>query len=337
MSRTPKKTIAIIGATGLQGSSVAEAFLALPNWTVRAITRNPFSPSAQQLASAGCEVVPGDLNSIESLEAAFTGAHAIFSNTDFWGPYTSDPDRDSERAFNTEVQHGKNAAIAASRVPTLERFVYSALASMNKGSGGKYARSLHCESKAAVVDYIENEQAELAKKTSFIYLGAYATNPLLAPRFDPQSEVYKFTVQVHGSCRMPIIDTGASTGGFVRELAISEPAGTKLLAHDRDSFVSMDEVVQIWTRVTGGEAVLETVSIDDIYAATGVPIEALEAPRAIEEFGYMAGVEKYILPGDLRVEVKTRSFEEWLAASDWRGLRAKSEAELKSIKGSNSK
>ncbi|KAL4789056.1 hypothetical protein BDV19DRAFT_374704 [Aspergillus venezuelensis] len=331
---TTKKTIAIIGATGTQGSSVAKSFLSLPNWSVRAITRNASSPAAKDLIAQGCTVVAADLNSIDSLRAAFTGAHAIFVNTDFWGPYISDPNRDSDKAFNMEITHGKNAAIAAAGVSTLERYVYSALASMRKGSSGKYARSLHCESKAAVVEYIEREQVELAKKTSFIYIGAYATNPLFSPRFDAESEIYRFTVQVSGSCKMPIIDTGASTGGFVRELVVTEAAGIKLLAHDRDSYLSMDEVVQIWERVTGGKVVLETISLDELYAATGVPIEALEAPVAIEEFGYMAGVEKYVLPRDLQNEVSTKSFEEWLAAGDWRSLRAKGEAELASIKGS---
>ncbi|KAL4948909.1 putative hscarg dehydrogenase [Aspergillus filifer] len=329
---TIKKTIAIIGATGIQGSSVAKSFLSLPNWTVRAITRNASSSSARALASQGCTVVEADLNSIDSLRAAFADAHAIFVNTDFWGPYISDPNRDSDKAFNTEVTHGKNAAIAAAGISTLERYVYSALASMKRGSNGKYARSLHCESKAAVVEYIESDQIELAKKASFIYIGAYATNPLFSPRFDAEGQVYRFTLQIGGSCRMPIIDTGASTGGFVRELVVTESAGLKLLAHDRDSYLSMDEVVQIWERVTGGKAALETVSLSELYAASGVPIEALEAPIAIEEFGYMAGVEEYVLPGDLQNEVPTKSFEEWLAAGDWRSLRAKGVAELASIK-----
>ncbi|KAL4938609.1 hypothetical protein BDV06DRAFT_200570 [Aspergillus oleicola] len=337
MSTTTKKTIAIIGATGTQGSSIAKSFLPLPNWSVRAISRNASSRAAQDLASLGCTVVEADLNSIDSLRAAFIGAHAIFVNTDFWGPYTPDPNRDGDKAFRAEVTHGKNAAIAAAGIPTLERYVYSALASVKRGSGRKYGRSLHCESKAAVVEYIENEQVELAKKTSFIYIGAYATNPLFSPRFDAENEVYRFTVQISGSCRMPIIDAGASTGGFVCELVVTEPAGVKLLAHDRDSYLSMDEVVQAWERVTAKKGMLETISLDELHAATGVPIEALEAPIAIEEFGYMAGVGKYILPGDLQNEVQTKSFEEWLAAGDCRGLRGEGEAELASTKGPKGK
>jgi hypothetical protein len=56
---------------------------------------------------------------------------------------------------------------------------------MKKLSGGKYFQSCHWESKAAIVEYIENELPNLAKKTSFVYLGAYNTNGLLAPRLDP--------------------------------------------------------------------------------------------------------------------------------------------------------
>lgn len=56
-----KKIIAVIGATGAQGGSVANIFLddeALKSeWTVRAVTRDPSSEKAKALASKGAEVV----------------------------------------------------------------------------------------------------------------------------------------------------------------------------------------------------------------------------------------------------------------------------------------
>lgn len=73
-----KKTIAIVGATGTQGQSVANTFLSLPNWHVRGLTRNTASEKAKALEKAGAEVVAADLNDIESLRRAFAGAHAIF-------------------------------------------------------------------------------------------------------------------------------------------------------------------------------------------------------------------------------------------------------------------
>lgn len=51
---------------------------------------------------------------------------------------------------------------------------------MKAASGGKYPHSNHWETKASIVEYIQAEQPELAKKTSYIYIGAYITNPFLA-------------------------------------------------------------------------------------------------------------------------------------------------------------
>ncbi|KAL3471191.1 hypothetical protein BJX99DRAFT_266935 [Aspergillus californicus] len=330
---TPK-IIAIAGATGNQGSSVVHAFLNTPNWKARALTRNPSSPAAQALSSLGAELVKADLSDISSLESAFAGAHAIFLNTDFWGPYVSgiggSATHSSDDAFNTEVSHGKNAAIAASKVSTLERFVYSALGPIQRASGGRYTQSYHWDAKAAIVDYIENEQTDLAKKTSFFYPGAYATNPLFMPKLDPQTGIYQFFLPLQGETKIPIIDAAGSTGVFVRELIQNEVPGTKLLAYD--SFISLNEVVDVWARVTGKKAELVSVSAEYMNTEFGIPLEVLEAPRFIEESGYMGGIEGWIGPEGLRIPVQTDSFEAWLGKRDWRGILDAGEVELEGVK-----
>ncbi|KAL2846884.1 hypothetical protein BJY01DRAFT_213148 [Aspergillus pseudoustus] len=330
------KTIAIIGATGNQGSSVAHTFLQAPNWRVRAITRNTSSTKAQALAAQGAELAQADLNDLASLEAAFQGAHAVFVNTDFWGPYVSGATEtgkthSSDDAFNEELNHGKNAAIAASRVPTLERFVYSALGPIKRASGGKYAQSYHWDSKASIVDYIEAEQPELVRKTSIIYIGVYATNPLFMPRRDPESGVWKFVLPMRGETEIPIIDTPASTGAFVHALVEHEPAGTKLLAYD--SYLSINKVVETWARATGKKAELVTVTSEYMHEHLNIPWEVLEAPLWIDEVGYMAGIENWIGAKDLKVRPSTKSFAEWLASRDWEGVLDDGHKELESVKG----
>jgi uncharacterized protein YbjT (DUF2867 family) len=88
---TTKKITAVIGATGSQGSSVVSEFLSLSDWTVRGITRDVSSKFAKALAAKVVEVVPGNLDDLASLTAAFQNANAIFAVTDFWMPF-SDPD-----------------------------------------------------------------------------------------------------------------------------------------------------------------------------------------------------------------------------------------------------
>lgn len=338
MATSSRKTIAVIGATGQQGSSVANTFLKLPIWKVRAITRNPSSATARDLASRGAEVVHGDLADIESLSKAFQGAHAIFVNTDFWTTYrplmaevaagtkilkTGEPEP-SRIAFDTEVAHGKNAAQAAAQIPTLERFIYSALPHLQKLSGGKYKGSYHWDSKGTIVDYIEEELPGLAKKSSFLYLGAYNTNALLSPKLDPSDGKYKFTLPMTPNSRMPIINQNASTGLFVQALIENEKPGVKLLAYDKDSYLTIQQLVDVWSKASGKEASLVTVSIDYMHEKFGLPMEILEAPAFIVESGY-AGSMAITEPHQLSVPVQTQSFEEWLEKRDWKTLLAADE------------
>jgi uncharacterized protein YbjT (DUF2867 family) len=65
------KVIAVTGATGVQGGSVARTMLKTPGWSVRAITRNPSSDAAKALVSEGATVVQADFDDESSLAKAF--------------------------------------------------------------------------------------------------------------------------------------------------------------------------------------------------------------------------------------------------------------------------
>ena len=338
MTSTAKKIIAIVGATGNQGGSVARTFLELPEWHVRCLTRNPSSEAAQKLSSLGAEVLQADMSSESSLSSAFKGAHAIFLNTDFWvtyrphmtatagNPNPGDPSS-STIAMETEVSHGKNAALAASKVPTLEILVYSALLPMKELSHGKYDHSFHWESKAAIVDFIQNEVPELAKKTSEIYLGAYSTNPLIAPQLDPATGKYTFISALRVESRIPIIDPTTSTGPFVRALVETEPARTRLLAYD--SYPTMSEIVDIWQRASGKEAVVRVFTLQQMHEILKLPMEVLDGVGFIEEFGYTGRV-KLVEPNELSKRVVTKSFEEWMRERDWKEVLEQGEQMAKS-------
>jgi hypothetical protein len=340
MATPPKKIIVVVGATGNQGSSVARTFLSLPNWHVRCLTRNPSSAAAQTLSGLGAELVQGDLSDLASITRAFASANAIFANTDFWATYL-DPNTpaksaaanktSSELAFDLEVSHGTNIAQAAAGVQTLERFIYSGLGPMKKHSRGKYPHSYHWDSKATIIEYIEKNQPELARKMSVIYLGAYVTNPLLHPKWDERTEKYMFALPVSRECRFPIIDPTESTGPFVRALIEDEDAGKRLLAYD--SYLSVGEVVEMWSRVIGKEVGFVAVSADLMHRQFGIPVEVLDGPAFISEFGYMGGVEGAIEPRQLKMDVRTTPFEDWLKNRDWRKVLDRGNVEMKSVEG----
>ncbi len=81
-----KKIIAVVGATGQQGSGLVKAILADPSggFAARAITRDPNSDKAKELARLGAEVVAGDVDDEESLKKAFAGAYGAYCVTFYW-------------------------------------------------------------------------------------------------------------------------------------------------------------------------------------------------------------------------------------------------------------
>jgi uncharacterized protein YbjT (DUF2867 family) len=95
-----QKIIAVVGATGAQGGGLVRAILADTKgpFRARALTRNVTSEKAQALAKAGTEVVAADLDSQETLEAAFAGAYGVFCLTNFWEHFS--PERELAQAAN---------------------------------------------------------------------------------------------------------------------------------------------------------------------------------------------------------------------------------------------
>lgn len=114
------KIIAVLGATGQQGSSVVSVLKDRGRFRVRALTRNP-----DKHAGLADEVVAADLQRPETLARAFEGAHGVFAVTNFWEQGTD------------ELQQGK-AAVQAAKAAGVQHFVWSTLPDVETISGGKY-------------------------------------------------------------------------------------------------------------------------------------------------------------------------------------------------------
>lgn len=93
-----KKIVAVVGATGQQGSGLVQAILADSGgpFRVRALTREPGSDKAKALAAQGAEVVGADVDDEASLRRAFEGAHGAFCVTFFWNHMS--PERETAQA-----------------------------------------------------------------------------------------------------------------------------------------------------------------------------------------------------------------------------------------------
>jgi uncharacterized protein YbjT (DUF2867 family) len=96
-----RRIIAVVGATGAQGSGLVRAILDDPagGFAARALTRNPDSAAARELADLGAEVVAADVDDRASLERAFAGAWGAFCVTFFWEHFSPEKERAQARAM----------------------------------------------------------------------------------------------------------------------------------------------------------------------------------------------------------------------------------------------
>jgi uncharacterized protein YbjT (DUF2867 family) len=113
MSTTPL-TVTVTGATGQQGGHLARRLLARGH-AVRALTRDPSRPAARALADAGAAVLQADLASGHGLERALDGADAAFLVTT---PF--------EDGAEAEVQQARTFGEAA-RIARVPHVVYGSV------------------------------------------------------------------------------------------------------------------------------------------------------------------------------------------------------------------
>jgi uncharacterized protein YbjT (DUF2867 family) len=113
-----KKIIAVVGATGAQGGGLARAILAEPDgeFAVRALTRDPGSPTAKELADSGAEVVAADLDDEAGLRAAFDAAHGVYLVTNYW----------ADMSAEHEIAQAANGARAA-QATGIQHLIWSTL------------------------------------------------------------------------------------------------------------------------------------------------------------------------------------------------------------------
>ncbi len=133
---SPKKVIAVVGATGAQGGGLVRAILndKSGEFAARAITRDASSPKAKELAKLGAEVVAANVDDVESLKRAFSGAYGAYCVTFFWAHFSAEKEMTeaanmAEAAKQAGVKHviwstledtRKWIPLSDNRMPTLK-------------------------------------------------------------------------------------------------------------------------------------------------------------------------------------------------------------------------
>ncbi|KAL4887105.1 hypothetical protein BJY04DRAFT_177308 [Aspergillus karnatakaensis] len=223
-----KKIITVVGATGAQGGSVITALLNSPVYSIRAITRSPQSDAARALVEKGVEVVQADLNNIGSLRSAFDGSHAIFAVTNFFDSFLT---IGIQKSMDNETQQGINLANAAAATDSLEHYVWSTLPNTRQNSGGR-AVVPYFESKNRVDSHIRS-LPDLLQKTTFVWIGWYASNILMPTQhptrihtIDGSNRSYVQFISVPPSTLVPLLgDEKINPGLFVKAI-LEQPQKT---------------------------------------------------------------------------------------------------------------
>jgi hypothetical protein len=326
------KLIVVIGATGLQGGSVARLFATKPGWRVRGITRNPDKPSNAALRESGIELVAADLEDPESLDKAFAGANVIFANTDFW-QFLNDPStyataeatgkKPNQIAFDREVQQGKNAVdIAAKHVSTLDLFIWSSLSDTKKWSKGEYTWNLHFDAKAAVTDHIKETHPSLAAKTSYLQVGMYLQNWKGNQALRPQKLANgTFTINIpkaFANHLAPLVDPSHDTGFFVQAL-VDSPAGSTMLGYGQE--LSYGDLWRTWARVHEVKLEIRDEELDFSDMPEWLQWEFREAFDYVVKFGFAGGSPGVKSPEELGVDMsQTTDVEEWIRKEDYSSI-----------------
>ena len=129
------KIIFVTGATGNQGGAVARSLIN-NGFKVKALTRNPASPSAQNLKQLNIEIVQGDLNNTDTFRSHIKDVDGIFAVLTY------------ENGINKEIRQGTDLANLAKEYD-VKHFLYSSVIGADLTTGIP-----HWESKFKIENYI---------------------------------------------------------------------------------------------------------------------------------------------------------------------------------------
>ncbi|GKZ17805.1 hypothetical protein AbraIFM66951_001069 [Aspergillus brasiliensis] len=196
ITSTTPRTIAVLGATGNQGSGVVRALLhknpphSAP-FSIRAVTRDPSSPQAERLraaypeehASGRLEIVPGDVYDVTSLERAFDSVWGVFAVTNNRLPGQM---IETEEDMKHELVAGRNI-VAAAKVSGVRHFVISSLPNLAEASKGRFQKVFHFDHKFQIEQLAKSELAAVtALRPEVFALGPERTASKVYPVVGPK-------------------------------------------------------------------------------------------------------------------------------------------------------
>ena len=288
------RIVLVAGATGRQGGAVVRHMLP-KGWRLRALTRNPKSYAARQLAEKGVELAEGDMDDPASLERAARGVYGIYSVQDFWTV-----------GARREVQQGKNLADVAKKAG-VEHFVYSSVGGAERNTG-----ITHWETKWVVEKHVRslNLPVTILRPASFM-------------------ETYHITEVEIGLLKGKLADPIRGDKPY-QTIATDDIGAFAALAFERPKdFIGLDleiagseltniDAAKVFSRVLNRPVKFQKLPLPIVRLALGK--EFYEMFHWFNSKGYQANIP------ELRrryPEIRLHSLEDWLREDGWdkRGLR----------------
>jgi uncharacterized protein YbjT (DUF2867 family) len=281
MAAEARKTILVAGGTGRLGLPLALRLLARGH-RVRALTREPDSPRAVELAARGAEPVHGDFDDPESLRAAIDGVDAVF------GAGTA-----HQAGPDGEARHGRNLAdaVVAAGSPWL---VYASGDGADRPTGVPVL-----ESKRAVERHIRE-------------LGLPAT--ILAPVYFMENAFNPWNLAALQAGRFPL---PLPPERVLQQLAIADLISFAALALERGDALGAGRIALASDELTGvaaAAAVSRAAGRPFEFQLDGL------APPMRLLFEWLDGTGHAVDTGALKrdyPEIGWHSFESWAAAQSW--------------------
>jgi uncharacterized protein YbjT (DUF2867 family) len=245
------KTIVVIGATGLQGNSVAKHLLESGKFKVRAIARDPSSAAAQDLAKRGAEVVKADIDLKESLLNAFKDCYGLFGVS----PYPASEE--------SEWKQGTNIADAAKEAG-LKHVVWSSLEDVDEMTNGR----LHCPH-FRIKEKIANYMKEIGLPLTVVRVAFYLSNLYTYFPFKEVNGVATFSLIPMQTVPLDVVDVD-DLGGVVLPIFNNPQEWIGKSLGIASESLTISQLAEAYTKGTGKPSKVEPITIEQL-ANSGSP------------------------------------------------------------------
>lgn len=286
------RTVLVTGATGNQGGAVTDALLE-KGMSVRALVRDPSSAKARALAERSVELLQGDLDRQDSVEAAASGADAVFVVTSPFAPGVG---------VEGEMRQGR-IVIDALKAAGVPHVVYSSVSDADRKTGIP-----HFDSKADGERYL-NESGLPATVTAPVFF----TENVLFPGNLQDLKEGRFRQALPADRKLQLVSL-REIGQFNAAVIERGPELAGRRFNYAGDELSPNEMTAVLAAATGRELEYEEQPMREISAMSE---DLALMYKWFDRVGYSADIAQ--LRRDFP-EVGWTSFQEWAMARDWRQL-----------------